>query len=323
MVKNRQKRGADADEKSAQAACFLKCLCYTCIQYHYAYGVIMITIKAPAKINLALQVTGKRADGYHLMRMVNFSADHCDVLTLAPAPELSLSCDHAAVPTGDDNLIMQVARRLQKKFGVARGARMHLTKQIPMQAGLAGGSADAAAALRGLSALWELPLAEADLFAFGAAIGADIPYCCVNRPALVSGIGERVEPLARFPKFSILGVKPPIDIPTPWAFARLDAAGGAREDTTDKLLAALASEDLDAAGRWAANAFEPVIFEAYPEIRTIRDRLLAAGARFAVMSGSGSTVIGYFKTTAEARAARPAFEAGRQVFTAEICRPEG
>ncbi|WP_329886079.1 4-(cytidine 5'-diphospho)-2-C-methyl-D-erythritol kinase [Pseudoramibacter faecis] len=283
----------------------------------------MITIEAPAKINLALQVTGQRADGYHLMRMVNFSADHCDVLTLSPAPELSLSCENAAVPAGDDNLIMRVARRLQKTFGVTRGARMHLTKRIPMQAGLAGGSADAAAALRGLTALWELPLAGGNLYAFGAAIGADIPYCCVNRPALVSGIGERVEPLAHFPRFSVLGVKPPIDIPTPWAFARLDAAGGAREDTTDKLLSALASGELDAVGRFAANAFEPVIFEAYPEIRAIRDRLLAAGARFAVMSGSGSTVIGYFAAMAEARAARPAFEAGHQVFTAEIYRPEG
>jgi 4-diphosphocytidyl-2-C-methyl-D-erythritol kinase len=283
----------------------------------------MITIEAPAKINLALQVTGRRADGYHLMRMVNFSVDHCDVLTLSPAPELSLACENAAVPAGEDNLIMQVARRLQRTFGVARGARMHLTKRIPMQAGLAGGSADAAAALRGLCALWGLPLSEAELFAFGAAIGADIPYCCVNRPALVSGIGEIVEPLAHFPDFAVLGVKPPIDIATPRAFARLDAAGGAREDTTDRLLLALASGALDAVGRFATNAFEPVIFEAYPEIRAIRDRLLAAGARFAVMSGSGSTVIGYFKTLAEARAAAPAFEAGHQVFTAEIYRPEG
>ncbi len=281
----------------------------------------MITIKAPAKINLALQVTGKRADGYHQMRMVNFSVNHCDVLTLAPARALSLSCDHPAVPTGDDNLIMQVARRLQKTFGVTRGAKMHLTKRIPMQAGLAGGSADAAAALRGLCALWALPLSEAELLAFGAAIGADIPYCCVNRPALVSGIGEIVEPLARFPDFAVLGVKPPIDIATPRAFARLDAAGGAGEDTTDRLIATLASEDLDAAGRFAVNAFEPVIFEAYPEIRAIRDRLLAAGARFAVMSGSGSTVIGYFKAMAEARAAAPAFAAGHQVFTAGLYRP--
>ena len=278
-----------------------------------------LRVEAPAKVNMALDITGIREDGYHLMRMINFSVDLEDELILEPANDLFFECDTPGIPSDASNLVMRIALALKKRYGVHAGARMILKKAIPAQAGLAGGSADGAAALMGLNRLWGLELPLEELTAFGAGIGADIPYCCFNRPALVEGIGDVITPLDNFPSFAVLGVKPPVAISTPWAFARMDERGIAAHPDMDGLVQAIRRGDEQAVIRKAANVFEPMVFEAYPAVGAIRDSLLDQGALFSVMSGSGSTVIGYFRTAEEASRCRQAYDNGKNVtFVAEI-----
>lgn len=279
-------------------------------------------IKAPAKINLALDVTGRREDGYHLMRMINFSADLEDTLIIKPGAGLSLTCDTPGVPTDGSNLVIKAARCLQNACGVDRGASLQLQKKIPMQAGLAGGSADGAAALVGLNRFWKLGLSEAELLSLGAQIGADIPYCCVNRPALVEGIGEKVTPLQKFPSLYILGVKPSADISTPWAFSQLDRCSDRTHPDIGAVLKALEDGNDQALAAQAGNAFEQVVFPLYPGVKSIRDQMLKSGARFAVMSGSGSTMIGYFDSVEAAEAARDRFDNGSNVMFVTKCEPK-
>lgn len=280
----------------------------------------MIQEKAPAKINMSLHITGCRDDGYHLMHMVNVSAKTlADELTFETAPEVSFVCSDPDVPVGPDNLIVKTAKLMQRVCGVQAGAAIHLTKHIPMQAGLAGGSADAAAVIRGLDQLWHLSLSLEAMTQIAVKIGADVPYCLLNTPAVVTGIGERVAPLPSFPSFGILGVKPPIPIATPAAFAAMDATQQHMPFDDRALRAAIASGDFDALSTLCANDFEKVVFEKYPDVAAIGDKMRTTGAWMARMSGSGSTMIGYFKTVQAARQAAAAFRIGHNiVFTAEI-----
>lgn len=278
-----------------------------------------IFIEAPAKVNMALDVTGVREDGYHLMRMINFSVGLKDELIIRSSKDLVLTCSDPEIPTGSSNLIIRIAEKLKKTFGIEEGAEIDLKKSIPMQAGLAGGSADGAAALVGLNRLWNLGLEGEELYRFGAEVGADIPYCCFNRPALVEGIGEIITPIENFPKLFILGVKPPVDISTPEAFKRLDFHGDYPRPDIDGLLEALTRRDLDAVAEKAGNAFEVPIFDRYSEIGEIKNKMIEAGARFAVMSGSGSTIIGYFESADKAREAETFFADGSNTtFTTDI-----
>ena len=280
----------------------------------------MIREQAPAKINMSLHITGRREDGYHLMHMVNVSAKTlADTLTFEDAPALTLACADPNVPTGPDNLIVKTAELMQRICGVGAGAAIRLSKHIPMQAGLAGGSADAAAVIRGLDQLWHLSLSLDEMIQIAVKIGADVPYCLVNTPAVVTGIGEHIAPIASFPSFGVLGVKPPISVATPTAFAAMDRAQQHVPFDDHALLAAIASGDFGAMADECANDFEKVVFKKYPEVAAIGEKMRSAGAWMARMSGSGSTMIGYFKTAEAARQAAPAFATGQNiVFTAGI-----
>lgn len=269
---------------------------------------------------MSLHITGRRDDGYHLMHMINVSVKaFADTLTFEAAPALSLFCENPSVPTGPDNLIVKTARLMQRTCGVENGAAMRLTKNIPMQAGLAGGSADAAAVIRGLNKLWGLSLSLEEMTRMAAKIGADVPYCLVNEPAVVTGIGEKISPIASFPSFGILGVKPPVSIATPEAFAAMDRAQQYAPFDDAALLSALASGDFEALSAACANDFERLVFEKYPDVAAIGEKMRAHGAWMARMSGSGSTMIGYFKTEEDAKRAVPSFETDQNtVFTARI-----
>lgn len=255
----------------------------------------MISLKAKAKVNLSLDVTGIRADGYHEMRMINHSIDLEDVLTFEAYDEgIILTSNDHSIPLDERNLVMKVALKLQQQFNIKQGVKIHLEKRIPAQAGLAGGSSDAAAALKGLNVIWNLNLSMPDLLAIGVTIGADVPYCLVGGTALVEGIGEKIIPLKDLKSMPVLVVKPEINIATPWAFKKLDELTIEKHPDIKTIIEILEANDYDRLKDTIGNVFEAVAFTTYPEIAEIKKAMLAQGAMASIMTGSGSTVIGYY-----------------------------
>jgi 4-diphosphocytidyl-2-C-methyl-D-erythritol kinase len=197
--------------------------------------------------------------------------------------------------------VIKVVRVLQKRFEIVKGVRIHLVKKIPAEAGLAGGSSDAAATLKGLNRLWRLNLTKTQLLGIGVGIGADVPYCLIGGTALVEGIGEKITPLKPLKKLYVLVVKPEISIATPWAFKKLDEGIIETHPDIPAIIKRLEKERYEELGEIIGNVFEPVVFKCYPEIETIKRSLTTYGALAAIMTGSGSTVVGYFiqRETAE------------------------
>ncbi|MBU4542145.1 MAG: 4-(cytidine 5'-diphospho)-2-C-methyl-D-erythritol kinase [Firmicutes bacterium] len=255
-----------------------------------------VILKARAKVNLSLDVIGIREDGYHEMKMINHSIELADVLTFESRDQgIVLTSNEETMPLDERNLVIKAARKLQEQFAIKQGVKIHLEKKIPAQAGLAGGSSDAAATLKGLNTLWQLGLSQAELLAIGVTIGADVPYCLFGGTALVEGIGEKITPLKNLQKMAILVVKPDIDIATPWAFKKLDNSIIKKHPDIDAIMAMLEDCNYDQLKEAVGNVFETIAFADYPEIAAIKKEMLAHGALMSVMSGSGSTVIGYYR----------------------------
>lgn len=245
---------------------------------------------APAKVNLGLNIVGKREDGYHEMEMINHSVDLADTLTLIPG-ETEFVLESAF--GGDfENLITKAVRLLEERTGKQADFRIVLDKKIPHQAGLGGGSADAAAALRLVERYWGLELPEEERTAIAAKLGADVPYCLYNKSAYVTGIGEKLEFMElKIPEYLLI-VKPEVGVATEEAFAWADAEEDLTHPDLKKYLKTLDEKDLD-------NSFYPVICSHYPEIEVLREEIKSLGAETAVMSGSGSTLVGYFSDPKE------------------------
>lgn len=280
----------------------------------------MMIVNAPAKVNMSLDITGKRSDGYHLMRMVNFTCDLADQLIFEEAEDLTLFCDDVNVPADGNNLILKAAKLLKAKTGCAKGAAITLKKSIPMQAGLAGGSADCAATLKGLNALWCLDLSDEELAKIGLELGADVPYCLDNRPALVEGIGEIISPIDPFPDYHLVIVKPNVNVSTPEAFRAFDCYENAQHPDIDALLSSISKRNSVDIAKFAGDVFEPVVFAKYPQIKAVKDKLTEFGAAFALMSGSGSTVVGYFEDKGKAKAASGAFTSAQLCIMTRIAK---
>lgn len=276
-----------------------------------------LSLAAPAKVNLYLHVTGKRADGYHLLDSLVVFAGVGDTLTLAPADDLSLTLDGptavdlaathspaAGLMAEDDNIVLRAARLLADAAGIAPRAAITLTKRLPVAAGIGGGSADAAAALRGLARLWNLSIPENDLRALGLRLGADVPVCLAGRPTTMTGVGEQLDAAPTLPPAWLVLVNPRRPLSTPAVFK---ARGG---DFTPARPLVEAPADAAAlavalAGRrndltQAAIALEPVVGDMLALIAAQPACLLAR------MSGSGATCFGLFAAEAEARAAETA-----------------
>lgn len=261
-------------------------------------------IKAPAKVNLSLDVVGKRNDGYHEMRMVNHSIALSDTLTISRAVSgIQIACSEPKIPTDAGNLVYKVAEKLKKKYGIEQGVFINIEKNIPSEAGLAGGSADAAASILGLNVIWNLNMNLDDIYAFGSTIGADIPYCCYKGTALVEGFGEKITPLKPIGKMPVLVIKPEINIATPWAFERIDNEKRARHPDINQIIHCVEIEDYTSLRHFMGNTFEQAVFKEYPEIEAIKKQMLEKKALAAIMSGSGSTVVGYFEDIKEAEKA--------------------
>ena len=264
----------------------------------------MLTAKAYAKINWSLNIVSARGDGYHELDMLMQTLELADELTFTPAKWISLSINGRQLPVGGRNLVIRAANALNDYMGKRRGAKITLRKNIPIRAGLGGGSADCAATLVALNRLWNLRLPEEILMRIGAKLGADVPFCLRGGLARVRGIGEALEPLEGAPRFPLVLLHPGQGLSTAQVFERWDAlADGEQPADMDALQRAVCAGDLTEMAAAAGNALEAPAISLLPEVRQAMERLRAEGARMVRMTGSGSAVFGVFADDASAQAA--------------------
>lgn len=251
-----------------------------------------LILTAPAKVNFALDVIGKREDGYHLVEMVMQTIDLCDQLVLENRPEeIAVICSHPDVPSGGENLVWKAAHLLRKEYGTPDcGATITITKRIPVAAGLAGGSADAAATLKGLNQLWNLNLSAKELAELGLALGADIPFCLRGGTAMAEGIGEKLTSLPAPPRLWVVLLKPNIGVSTSEVYNSYDNSLVQRRPDIQAFISALIVADPWAMAGSMANVLESVTFARWPLLRRIKQGAIELGAYAALMSGSGPTV---------------------------------
>ena len=267
---------------------------------------MVYTEKAYAKLNLSLDILGKRADGYHDMRMVMQSIDLADTITLSPRrePGLYLTADLPFLPRGNGNIAMKAALHFFEQTGFpVPGLSIDIQKRVPICAGMAGGSSDGAAVLRLLRQLCCPELSRERLEEIGALTGSDVPYCVRGGTVLAEGRGECLTDLPPLPRCWLAVCKPPCAISTPELFAQVRVKHLRFHPRTDELLFALEKGDLEGVARRLYNVFEDVLPRRYSQVFEIKSRLLELGAMAASMTGSGPTVFGLFRDREPARRA--------------------
>lgn len=264
-----------------------------------------ITKKAYAKVNLGLDVIRRREDGYHEVRMIMQTVDICDVLTFTrqERPGIVVTTDKEELPGDESNLIYKAARLVTETCSVREGIKIELQKRIPMAAGMAGGSTDAAAVFHGMNEMFGLGMDEDEMCALGVKIGADIPYCVRGGTALAEGIGEILTKLPDAPACVVLVAKPDIDVSTKYVYENLHAESLEYHPDIDGMRAAIEEGDLRGMAERMGNVLETVTVNAYPVIREIKEVMKKSGAWNALMSGSGPTVFGIFGEEEKARKA--------------------
>lgn len=253
-------------------------------------------LRAFAKINLGLDITGKRPDGYHDVRMIMQTIQMYDLLKIeiSKEPGIHLTTNLPYVPCDSRNLVYKAAQMLMEEFNVSQGVTMDLKKFIPVSAGMAGGSSDAAAAMIGVNRLFHLSLSQEELMKRAVNIGADVPYCIMRGTALAEGIGEILTQLSPVPFCYILVGKPGINVSTKTAYENLDLKNIKSHPQIDSMIESIQNGDLHKMASLMENVFEPGIIRQYPIIGDIKDLMKEQGALNAVMSGSGPTVFGIF-----------------------------
>ena len=279
--------------------------------------------RAYAKINLSLDVLGRREDGYHEIRTVMQTIGIFDnvVLRKTEEPGIVLTTDKDYLPTDGRNLMVRAAALLFEAFGLPGGLRMELSKFIPVAAGLAGGSTDAAAVLRGINELYGLGLSAGELAAEGLKLGADVPYCLSGKTMLAEGIGEKLSELKPCPDCSILVSKPRFSVSTKTVYEAFDRVDSVAHPDTDGLIAALERGDLKSMAVCMGNVLERVTGTLHPAIAEIEASMARNGALKAMMSGSGPTVFGIFDDPEKAVFARQAMRRERRWGTVYLCEP--
>ena len=262
--------------------------------------------RARAKINLALVVCRRLENGYHEVRMVMQTVDLFDELEfkIRNDPDIILSVDSKDY-LGDleNNLIFRAAKLMKQQYNIQHGVEIRLKKNIPVAAGMAGGSTDAAATMLAMNELYELGLTREQLMEQAVGLGADIPFCIMGGTALAEGIGERLSPLAAPPKAVLLIVKPPIMVSTQWVYQHLQLKAIERHPDIDGMVEALAQGDLKGITDRMENVMETVTEKAHPIITDIKEMMLGNGAMNTLMSGSGPSIFGVFTEEDTARAA--------------------
>ena len=253
-------------------------------------------LRAMAKINLGLDVLRKREDGYHEVRMIMQTIQMYDLLDIRrkKEPGISLSTNLPYIPTDERNLVYKAAKILMDEFQITDGISMKLSKFIPVAAGMAGGSSDAAATLVGINRLFKLGLSERELMDRAVKIGADVPYCIMRGTALAEGIGEKLTGITQVPECFVLIGKPGINVSTRAAYESLNLSGIQNHPDIDGMIQDIQNGDLQGMTAKMGNVFEPGIIGQYPVIQEIKDLMENHGALKAMMSGSGPTVFGIF-----------------------------
>lgn len=264
-------------------------------------------IKAPAKINLSLDVTGRRENGFHDLRMLMQTIDLCDELTLAKTdtPGIQFSMNKTLpdnCPT-EKNLVYRAADLMQQKYSLPGGIQIYLNKQIPAAAGLAGGSTDCAATLLAINSLFGLGISRDGLCEIGVTLGADVPFCICQGTRLSEGIGEILTPLPDLAPLWALLIKPNISVSTAYVYAHLDLEHLSYHPDTEHLIECIIRKDAAAVARGLSNVLETVTIPEYPEIADIKAFLQANAAIGSLMSGSGPTTYGLYQDEIQARIA--------------------
>lgn len=264
-----------------------------------------LELKAMGKINLGLDVLGKRENGYHDIRMVMQTVYLYDKITITRTrkPGIQLESNLFFLPADEGNLAYQAAKLLMDEFEITEGVYITLNKRIPVSAGMAGGSADAAAVLFGINRMFSLGLSEEELRRRGVRLGADVPYCIMRGTVLAEGIGEILTPLPQCPRCHVLIAKPPVNVSTKAVYEKLDSCEIAEHPDIDGILRGLEKQDLQEVAACMGNVLESVTASEYPVIDEIKQIMKECGALNAMMSGSGPTVFGIFDERGKARTA--------------------
>ena len=282
-----------------------------------------IKLKALAKINLGLDVIRKREDGYHEVRMIMQTIHLYDKLHIVKQKEsgIQITSNLSYVPTNENNLVYKAGKLLMDEFGIKEGVSVDLVKRIPVAAGMAGGSSDAAAMLYGMNEIFELGLTRRQLMERGVKIGADVPYCLMRGTALAEGIGEKLTQLLPMVKCPVLIAKPQISVSTKFVYENLKLTEEIAHPNIDALLQDIEVGDLHAIANDMGNVLETVTIPNYPIIAQIKENMMQNGAINSMMSGSGPTVFGLFENEQTARKAyRAMLESGlaKQVYLTTI-----
>ena len=260
-----------------------------------------LTLFAPAKINYLLDVIGKRPDGYHDLRMIMQRVNLCDRITLGitESPGIIVTCNSKGAPDGPDNIAWKAAKALLDVSGTVKGVKIEIAKNIPAAAGLGGGSSDAATVLMGLNELLAIGLSEQKLMEIGCKLGADIPFFIFKETALAEGIGDKFTRLSEMPKCWILLVNPGVHVSTAWVYRSLQLTSKRELNKLPKFYGSV-----EQVVSILSNDLEAVTIPAFPVIADIKKRLMNLGAAGSMMSGSGPTVFGIFKSFDAAEYAR-------------------
>lgn len=261
----------------------------------------MITKYAKAKVNLTLDILGKRDDGYHEVEMIMQSIDLADIVTLEDAENIIVETDLDELADDRTNLAYRAAELLRDTYGKGRGAHIRIEKKIPLAAGLAGGSSDAAAVLLGLNELWKLGLDIDKLTALGARLGSDVPFCMIGGTMLAKGRGEVLARVPSLGEYPLVLVKPPLGVSTAAAYGGYRAENVETHPTADRMIRAIESGNITRVYEAMGNVLETVTIPLRPEIDEIKRALVEAGADKAMMSGSGPTVFAFAKSAQDAK----------------------
>jgi 4-diphosphocytidyl-2-C-methyl-D-erythritol kinase len=283
--------------------------------------------KSFCKVNLLLNILGKRRDGFHELETVMQPVNFCDELVFERGGNIiKLSCSEKNLPTNSKNLVFRAAQQFLAAVKISAGVKIHLEKKIPLAAGLGGGSGNAATTLLALNELFSQPLATEKLFEIAATLGSDIPFFLQDKPALATGRGEKIQPLENFPALrgkAFLLIHPGFGISTPWAYQnveRFPAAFNGQKGRAQKLISLLQTADLKAAAGGFYNSLEAPALEKFPILALFQEFLRANGALAALMSGSGSTTFAICANVSAAESLAEKFKSkfGQNCWTAIV-----
>lgn len=256
-----------------------------------------IKLNARGKINITLDVIRKREDGYHDLSMIMQTVNLCDNLSIkiTNSGNIEMTSNYSWLPCDERNLVYKAAALMKEKYDIKEGISLHLDKNIPVAAGMAGGSSDCAATLIGIRNLLKINASDNELMALGKTLGADVPYCILRGTALAEGIGEKLTQLPPFPDTTLLIAKPPINVSTATVFGSLDLSKVDKHPDNKKMIELIKNKDLQGICDNMCNVLENVTVKNYPIIDTIKKAMIKNGAIGSLMSGSGPTVFGFFE----------------------------